>query len=222
MEIKPYLLNYIKNAGKGGGILPTGTINITENGTVDVTNYATADVNVQATSTNYISDCSSLCANNFRISELSTLIPLCKPTKADYMFSNSSELTSFDGSNLDMLNCTTVIQMFAGAGITTISNLDTSNVTTTNFWRMFRNCNSLVNVSVMNTSKATRMQDMFAGCSSLSNDSLNNILEMCLNSNTYSAYKALSDIGLSSAQATTCTTLSNWQACVNAGWTTGY
>lgn len=30
----------------GGGITPSGTIQITENGTVDVTNYATADVQV--------------------------------------------------------------------------------------------------------------------------------------------------------------------------------
>ncbi len=43
MDLFSYLLG--KKAG-GGGVTPTGTINITENGTVDVTNYATANVSV--------------------------------------------------------------------------------------------------------------------------------------------------------------------------------
>lgn len=34
--------------------------------------------------------------------------------------------------------------------------------------------------------------------------------------------KILAYIGLSSAQATTCQTLSNWDAFVAAGWSTGY
>ena len=57
--------------------------------------------------------------------------------------------------------------------------------------------------------------------SQLTNDSLNNILEMCKNS-VMSSNKTLKYIGLSSTQATTCTTLSNWAACESAGWTTGY
>ena len=45
---------------------------------------------------------------------------------------------------------------------------------------------------------------------------------MCKDFNFSRDYKKLKDIGLSRTQAQTCTTLSNWQACVNAGWTTGY
>ena len=36
----------LSKAKKGGGVTPTGTIEITQNGVVDVTEYATADVKV--------------------------------------------------------------------------------------------------------------------------------------------------------------------------------
>ena len=67
------------------------------------------------------------------------------------------------------------------------------------------------------------MERMFDSCPSLNNTSLNNILAMCINvTRIPSNKKTLRHIGLTQAQAQVCTTLSNYQAFVNAGWTTGY
>ena len=63
---------------------------------------------------------------------------------------------------------------------------------------------------------------MFYNCPSLSNESLNNILAMCTNATSYSDTKTLKIMQLTQQQAQICTTLSNYQAFVNAGWTTGY
>ena len=63
---------------------------------------------------------------------------------------------------------------------------------------------------------------MFSGCTSLSDESLNNILAMCKNATAYTDTKTLKYIGLTPEQANKCKTLSNYQAFLNAGWTTGY
>lgn len=89
--------------------------------------------------------------------------------------------------------------------------------------QLFSSCTNLVNVPLFNFSKVTDIDRTFENCPKLSEKSLNNILEMCINSNvTNNSYKKLSRVGLSSAQATICQTLSNYQAFLDAGWTTGY
>jgi len=121
----------------------------------------------------------------------------------------------------------------------------------TSYERMFYSCSSLEDISDLDTSKATSLANTFYLCSSLqvvpvldttnlsgafafrntfamcpllTETSLNNILQICIDvSNKINAnYKTLKSIGLSSAQATTCTGLSNYQAFLAAGWTTGY
>lgn len=88
--------------------------------------------------------------------------------------------------------------------------------------QMFYECTSLTTVPLLNTSKATNVSGMFSGCTSLSNESLNNILAMCTNATSYTRTKTLKYIGLTSTQATTCQSLSNYSAFTAAGWTTGY
>lgn len=120
----------------------------------------------------------------------------------------------------DTSSATDMSYMLGGTAITSSPQFNTANVT--NMQNMFKDCTALTTVPVFNTAKVTNMWNMFNNCPALSNDSLNNILTMLTNATTYTNTKTLKFIGLSSTQATTCTTLSNWAACEAAGWTTGY
>ena len=92
-----------------------------------------------------------------------------------------------------------------------------------NMYRMFDGCTSLVNVPVYHTENITSdLTSTFRGCTKLSNESLNNILLMCTNMKKYTGTKKLSVMGITSEQATICQGLSNYQAFLDAGWTTGY
>lgn len=140
------------------------------------------------------------------------------------MFNSCRAVSTIPALNTD--NVTLMSSMFSGCLLLTSFSLsDTSKVT--DMSSMFYNCESLVNLPLLNTSSVEKMQTMFGGkfggnCLLLSNESLNNILAMCINATKYNSTKTLKDIGLTSAQATTCQTLSNWDAFVAAGWSSGF
>lgn len=141
-------------------------------------------------------------------------------TDMSQMFENCTNLVAVPSLNTSK---TTIIRAaFIGCtSLTTITLLDTNNVT--NMYSAFYGCTNLTTVPLLDTSKTTSMSDMFGNCTSLSDDSLNNILAMCTNATKIeSSYKTLQKIGLTSEQATKCTTLSNYSAFTAAGWTTGY
>lgn len=101
-----------------------------------------------------------------------------------------------------------------------VSLFNTNNVT--NMMNMFYGCTNLETIPAFNTAKSTDMSNMFSNCKKLSNESLNNIMAMCTTATSYTGTKTLRQLGLTSTQATTCKSLSNYQAFLDAGWTTGY
>ena len=85
----------------------------------------------------------------------------------------------------------------------------------------FNNCYLLVDIPSISAPSATNLSNIFHNCLALSNESLNKVLALCISA-TNAKTKTLAYLGLSSEQATTCTTLSNWADAETAGWTTGY
>lgn len=93
---------------------------------------------------------------------------------------------------------------------------------TTSAVNMFYGCSALRDIPVLNTSHIKDMQNMFYGCSYLTDESLNNILLMCVNAASYTATKTLKYLGLGESQSNKCKAFTNYQAFLDAGWTTGY
>ena len=152
-----------------------------------------------------------------------TTIPLLDTSKVTSM--NGTFTACANLTTIPLLDTSKVMDMFGMfqncTNLTTIPSLSTSEVTTMGY--MFAQCANLTEIPLLDTSKVTNMLNIFVGCSSLSDNSLNNILTMCVNiPSTYKKAKTLKELGLTSAQATKCTTLSNYSAFTAAGWTTGY
>ena len=169
------------------------------------------DTSKVTTMTNMFSNCTNL--------QTIPLIDTSKVTSMSNMFEYCYSLQTIP--LLDTSKVTSMSNMFNRCeALTSIPQIDTSKVTS--MGSMFAYCSSLQTVPVLDFSSATSMYKVFNYCEALSNDSLNNILASLLTATSYKGTKNLKYIGLTETQATTCTTLSNWAACEEAGWTTGY
>lgn len=194
-------VNILGVTGTYAGQQPTGTISITENGTVDVSQYASANVNVQGSSSE----------NNVKM--------LARNTTGLGYFQAFQYIESVD-DNYDVTGITNLKSLFASfVSLKKSPTMNTSSATI--IQNMFVGCEKLIDVPVYDFSNVTNNYNTFANCPSLSNESLNNIMQMCIGM-TGVANKTLKYMGISSTQATTCQSLSNWSAFVSAGWTTGY
>lgn len=129
------------------------------------------------------------------------------------------------GPELDTSSGQSFNQMFMNCGeLVSIPQYDFSNGTgSMGMIDAFKNCSKLEDVPVLITHECDvmYMETMFYGCESLSDDSLNNIMAMCINCPS-AEYKELAYLGLTEEQTEKCKTLSNYDALVEAGWTTGF
>lgn len=139
-------------------------------------------------------------------------------TSATYAFAGLKNLTYIE--SIDTSRVVEMDYMFrSDSSLISIPEMDTSNAT--QLAAMCYGCTNLINFPELNIFRAQNISNMFKDCPNLSDESLNNILAMCSKINNYQKEKTLAKIGLTSEQATKCTTLSNYQAFLDKGWTTG-
>lgn len=211
-------------------------VTITENGETEITadeGYnALSKVNV-TTNVGSASDIYGLfsnCSNTGNVgqsTELKTCLEL-KNSNVDFSnFTNGSSLFSdcklITEINANINNKTKLDYCFANC-----SKLKTCNLTNTSYVtviaNMFDYCSALESINVFDLSSCTgSYSNAFRSCISLSNTSLQNILKTFLTLNNTNAYtKTLKFLGLTSEQATTCTSFDEWTTLASNGWTTGY
>ena len=162
-------------------------------------------------------------SNKNGVSQLITRLPvvdMINTNSMSYFFHDCTSLVTID-QIINTQNITDMSHAFSGCSkLTAIPEFSTINLT--KWYYTFYNCSSLVTVPMLSTRNISTINNPFSGCTSLSNESLNNILRMCINATSYTGTKTLERVGLTEDQATICETLSNYQAFLDAGWTTGY
>jgi hypothetical protein len=124
------------------------------------------------------------------------------------------------------------LECYAMEGATTLAypnkysllSLKAHNVNFLTTFPSFSYCSKMTTIEFPNAdfSGLTSLTGMpFQYCTALSNESLNELMRVFTRA-TQLPTKTLKQLGFTSAQASTCTTLSNWAAMSAAGWTTGY
>lgn len=124
--------------------------------------------------------------------------------------------------NYDVSQVTSISSLFAQCfRLKKGPTMNTSHIT--NAQSLYSTCESLVTVPVYDFSGLTgnNNYNMFNYCPMLSNESLYNILQTCITM-TGVTNKTLKYMGLLAEQINTCKTLSNYQAFLDAGWSSGY
>lgn len=131
--------------------------------------------------------------------------------------------TSLIEANLSTGKAVNMTRMFNGcSSLVDVYSYDITNVTTME--RMFNGCTELRNIPEFyyeSAPKITSMYGAFSSCAKLTANSLNNILKLCaeLDQTSYTNTKTLTALGFTNSQKTTCQSLSNYQAFLDAGWT---
>lgn len=176
-----------------------------------------------------ITDTSYLFRSGSRLNAFNDLKPYFSgnTTTCDYMFQYTGSGIADMNLFFDTSNCQQFIYMFQGCSyLKTAPSYDLSKARYCSY--MFCSCSTLENVPVYNLSasnfNSSGHNNMFQYCTALTDESLNNIMAslMTIQVTSSSVAKTLKYVGLTSDQATRCQSLSNYQAFIDAGWTTGY
>lgn len=209
------------------------SVTITENGTTNVTpstgKYAMTKVTVttDVAGGNVIIDNNVTYNSTYGFKSLITEIDLTDFTLPSNVITLAQFLSDFvnlkEIKNLTIPNNITELSSCFNrcSSLITIPNINTSNITRMQY--CFYNCSSLENVPILDLSSitGTGLNSLFGECSSLTNGSLHNIIKSLVTTESISN-KRLAYLGLSSEQATICTTFDEWTTLTSKGWTTGY
>ena len=186
-------------------------------------NLSNLSSNVVTAMTYMFTGCSNLTEVDF------TGFSISGVTNLENLFYGCSKL-----ENVKLGNITQGSELYLSNAFTSCSNIKTIDLSGLNasnvvfMYSCFTGCSNLTTINFGNNFKigtignAKGLGNIFTNCSKLDNDTLNSILHILANVTSYPGTKTLKQVGLSSAQATVCQGLSNYQEFLDAGWTTGY